>query len=82
MSEETVIRYCAPTLASIKTGSLFSCRFTSCDDMHGSVRELNRRLAGKGLRALPLRYGDGKGLVYLFGSAAIAVRTSTDASCA
>lgn len=66
MSEETVIRYCAPTLASLKTGSLFSCRFASCRDMRGSVRELNKRLSGKGLRALPLRYGDGRGLVYLF----------------
>lgn len=25
MSEETVIRCCAPTLAAIKTGNLFSC---------------------------------------------------------
>lgn len=66
MSEEMVIRYCAPTLASLKTGSLFSCRFASCDDMHSSVRELNRRLSSKGLRALPMRYGDGRGLVYLF----------------
>ena len=25
MSEDLVIRYCSPTLAGIKTGSLFSC---------------------------------------------------------
>lgn len=66
MSEEVVIRYCAPTLASIKTANLFACRFASSEDMHTSVRELNRRLRGKGLRALPMRYADGKGLVYLF----------------
>ncbi|MBQ8506765.1 MAG: DUF3793 family protein [Clostridia bacterium] len=66
MSEETIIRYCAPTLASIKTGSLFSCRFESDAAMRESIRALNRRLSGKGLRVMPLRYGDGRGLIYVY----------------
>ena len=32
MSEDTVIRCCAPTLAAIKTGSLFSCSFENRED--------------------------------------------------
>ena len=61
-----VIRHCAPTLASIKTGSLFSCPCESDEEVLHGVRELNRRLGCKGLRALPLRRRDGKCLVYVY----------------
>ena len=43
MSEEILIRQGAPTLAGIKTGSLFPC---PCDDREAlltDVRRLNRR---------------------------------------
>lgn len=33
MSEEMVIRCCAPTLAAIKTRSLFNCAFDHLRDM-------------------------------------------------
>lgn len=66
MSEETVIRCCAPTLAAIKTGSLFSCAFESKEDMTLSLRSVNRCLIHKGVRALPLRWKDGKALIYLY----------------
>lgn len=66
MSEEMIIRYCAPTLASLKTGSLFSCRYETSEELHRSVRGLNYRLRGKGLRVLPLRYRDGRGLIYVY----------------
>ena len=46
MSEELVIRCCAPTLASIKTGNMFTCRFDSRQAMLDAVRALNRRLGG------------------------------------
>ena len=61
-----VIRHCAPTLASIKTGSLFSCPCESDEEVLHGVRELNRRLGCKVLRALPLRRRDGKCLVYVY----------------
>ena len=61
-----VIRHCAPTLASIKTGSLFSCPCETEKEVLSSVRELNRRLHAKGLRVLPLRRRDGKCLVYVY----------------
>lgn len=66
MSEETVIRHCAPTLASIKTGSLFTSAFASRADMNAGVISLNRRLRAKGLRVVPLRYREGVGLIYLY----------------
>ncbi len=69
MSEETVIRCCAPTLAAIKTGSLFNCAFESREDMTQSLRCMNRCILNKGVCAVPLRFRDGKALIYLYRAA-------------
>ncbi len=66
MSDETVIRCCAPTLARIKTGSLFNCSFSSREEMISAMLYLNRELRDKGVRAVPLRWRDGKCLIYLY----------------
>ena len=66
MSDEQVIRHCAPTLASIKTANLFSCVFSSRREMLEQVRKLNCRLKGKGLRVLALAYKDNRGLIYVY----------------
>ena len=66
MSEELVVRCCAPTLASLKTGNMFNCRCDSETDLYAQMRSLNRRLGRKGLRVLPLRYRGGTALVYLY----------------
>ncbi|MBQ9301211.1 MAG: DUF3793 family protein [Clostridia bacterium] len=66
MSDEQVIRHCAPTLASIKTANLFSCAFAERQQMLDYVRQLNVRMQGKGVKVLPLRYRDGLGLIYVF----------------
>ena len=66
MSEEILIKQGAPTLAGIKTGSLFPC---PCDDeaaLLEDVRRLNRQLAPKGLCLLPIRFRDGQALLYLY----------------
>ena len=65
MSEELVVRQCAPTLAGIKTGSLFSCPCDSPEELRQEVRRINRLLAGKGLCLLPLRFDGGRALLYL-----------------
>ncbi len=66
MSEEMLIRHCSPTLAGLKTGSLFPMRFASEDAMAEILGQWNHTLSAKGLRVLPLRYRDGKGLIYVF----------------
>lgn len=66
MSEEMVIRCCAPTLAAIKTGSLFNCAFENREELTGSLRLINRCLIRKGARAFPLRYQNGRALIYLY----------------
>ena len=66
MSNEILIRCCAPTMARLKTGNMFSCEFDSREQMTEELRQLNRRLRQKGLRILPLRWRDGKALLYLY----------------
>ena len=66
MSEEVLLRHCAPTLAGIKTGNMFTVRFENREQLLDSLRGLNRRFAGKGLRVVPLRIGCGSALVYLY----------------
>ena len=66
MSEEYLIRNCAPTLAGIKTGNLFACPCENKEQLLDSLRRMNRRLSGKGLRLLPLRFSGKKALIYLY----------------
>ena len=66
MSEETVVQFGAPTLAGIKTGSLFSCLYDTKAGVYEDVRRLNRVLTPRGLCLLPLRFGEKRVLMYLF----------------
>ena len=66
MSEETIVRLCAPTLAGLKTGSLFTCPYETKAALLEEVRRLNRMLYAKGLRLVPLGYKKGRALLYLF----------------
>ena len=66
MSEEFLVRNCAPTLAGLKTANLFSCPCAGREELARSVRQLNGRLNGKGLRIVPLRFSQGRALIYLY----------------
>ena len=66
MSESFIIEQCAPTLAGIKTGNLFTSPYDTMDEVRARVRELNRLLVPKGLCLLPLRYSDRRVLLYLY----------------
>ena len=66
MSEESVILHGAPTLAGIKTGSLFRCAYTGVEEMRASLRSWNRRLSPKGVRVVPLLFRENKALLYLY----------------
>jgi hypothetical protein len=71
MSEEMVVRQAAPTLAGIKTGSLFPCPCAEKDVLLGEIRAFNRRYLSRGLCLLPLRFTEGKALLYLYRPAAL-----------
>ena len=66
MSNETLIRWCAPTMACLKTGNMFNCAFDNQEQMNEELRHLNQQLRQKGLRILPLRWWKGKALLYLY----------------
>lgn len=66
MSEDLIVRHGAPTLAGLKTASLFTCPYQCRRTFLEGVGRLNRRLRSKGLRVLPLRFSDSKALVYLY----------------
>ncbi len=66
MSECSFVNYCAPTLAGIKTGSLFSCDCTSKNELILEIRQYNKILVPKGLKLLPVRLQNNKALIYLY----------------
>ena len=66
MSDDYLIRNCAPTLAGIKTASLFTCPCEDRNALLSDLRRMNRWLTPKGLRILLLRFSDKKALIYLY----------------
>lgn len=61
MSERSLIDQCSPTLAGIKTASLFSSICETED-----LRRINRLLSSKGLVAIPLKKNKCSTLIYVF----------------
>ncbi len=66
MPESYLIEYCAPTLAGIKTGSLFSFETNSEEESNKEIIKLNRLFRKKGLRAIPLKRNNKRTLLYLY----------------
>ncbi len=66
MSDEMVVRFCAPTLAGLKTGSLFSCTFKNSDEVRKEMKRLNHILVPKGLRAVSLGRLKTRMLIYVY----------------
>lgn len=66
MSEGYLIRHCSPTLAGLKTASLFTCPCDCREALLESLRQMNRRLRGKGLCLVPLRFSEKSALIYLY----------------
>ena len=66
MSEGYLVWQTAPTLAGLKTGSLFPCSYESYEQLKREIRAVNRRLNPKGLRLIPLRRNEKQALLYLY----------------
>ena len=81
MSEEAVILHGAPTLAGIKTGSLFRCEYENAEAMRASLREWNRRFFGKGLRVVPLSFENNRALLYLYRPSRLSRDLNDRAAC-
>ena len=66
MSEETVIMHCAPTLAGIKTGSLFSCNCEDQKELKEQIKTFNQKYVSRGLCLIPLKCEKGRAVLYLY----------------
>lgn len=66
MSSQKIVAQCAPTLAGLKTGSLFSIEFSSREEAVKEIRELNQIFRKKGIRAIPVGMQKKRTLIYLY----------------
>ncbi len=66
MADEFLVRYGAPTLAGIKTGNLFSVKYSHKEKLFKELRELNHVLCPKGIRIIPMQLKAKRALLYLY----------------
>ena len=66
MSEQTLITYCAPTLAGMKTGNLFTCKTEGRDTVEREIRRMNQVLNKKGVYVRLLAERNGRFLIYVY----------------
>lgn len=66
MLEQSMITYCAPTLAALATGNLFTCACEDLEGLEGQVAQCNGCLNCRGVLLRVLRAAGGKALVYVF----------------
>ena len=66
MSEDLIIKHCAPTLAGLKTGNIFNASYESEDELDCSLAGWNRILERRGLKAICLRATAGRALIYVY----------------
>ena len=66
MSTDTLVRMCAPTLAGMKTGSLFSQEFADKEELHLSLEKYNQILEPKGLKMISLGRKRKRYLLYVY----------------
>ena len=81
MSEDLIIKHCSPTLAGIKTANLFNCPYSSRLECECDVRRLNKMFCKKGIKVLPLKFSNGKALIYIFRPSKLAVDLSDKYAC-
>ena len=69
MSTEIIVRFCAPTLAGLKVGNLFSYRYRDYDDAYELMKmlaEQNHKLNPKGVYFVLVKLRGGIALVYVY----------------
>jgi hypothetical protein len=67
-----IVRHGAPTLAGLKTGSLFSVRAQDTEVLKRNIARVNHALEPKGVRLTVMKYGCGRVMLYLYREAQLA----------
>lgn len=63
--EELLVEHCAPTLAAIKTGNLFSVSYDSAEQLDAVIKIWNRRFSRKGVTLSVLKNGNNRAMLYV-----------------
>lgn len=66
MLEQQIIENCAPTLAALKTGNLFSCSCRIVEDLVKELHRINECLNPKGVFLEMLSHREGRALIYAY----------------
>ena len=66
MPDSLIIEYSSPTLAGLKTGSLFSCPPESKEELTAELSRINRAFVPRGLRMIPVKITDSRILIYVY----------------
>lgn len=63
--EKLLIEHCSPTLASLKTANLFTCKYEKEKELLESIAYWNEQMNKKGIKVLILRKKERKALIYV-----------------
>lgn len=63
--EKQLIEYCSPTLASLKTASLFRLSFCTKSELYAQIAQWNAQLNQKGISVIVLKQWDKNALIYV-----------------
>lgn len=66
MPIESIIRYCAPTLAGIKLGSLTAVAFETIEQLEREIKARNEMLNPRGIYFKVLKKFESKALIYVY----------------
>lgn len=66
MPSQTVVQYCAPTLAGMKVGSLFSAKYTTKENLDAEIAQKNNLLNEKGIYFRILKVCKASALIYVY----------------
>ncbi|MFI3213328.1 MAG: DUF3793 family protein [Eubacteriales bacterium] len=66
MAYEVIVQFCAPTLAGIKVGSLFSYRYTNKEKLVDDIYNRNIFFNKKGIYLTILKMKNGLALIYVY----------------
>lgn len=66
MSEEKLIKNCAPTLAGIKTANLFNEYFNDKQDVLNDIKKFNLSFKGTDIKMVPIAFKDNRALIYVY----------------
>lgn len=64
--EKMIIRHCSPTLASIKTGNLFSIKFDKIEVLKNEIKLLKKTIKNSGVRIKLLKTNENCALIYVY----------------